>query len=144
MGFYFIHPQTAFLILLTLVFSSTMLVFVFLDSYSHLLLLRCGDVELNLCPVRSRRHTCSVLYSNIRGLFANLKDVSVVSQCHDVIICAEALVSEYRHDFELMIPGFSKPLFIRRNVSKRRRGMSVHIREGFSAHRKTKYERTCH
>ncbi len=144
MGFYFIHPLTALLILLTLAFSLTMLVFLSLDPYSHLLLLRCGDVELNPGPVRSRRHTCRVLYSNIRGLFANLKDVSVVSLCHDVIICAETLVSDYRHDSELMIPGFSKPLFIRRSVAKRRRGMSVHIREGFSAHRKTKYECTCH
>ncbi len=144
MGSCFIHSPTAFLILSTLAFSLITYFFLSLDTYSHLLLLRCGDVELNPGPVRSRRHSCRVLYSNIRGLFANLNDVSVVSQCHDVIFCSETLVSDYRHDSELLIPGFSKPLFIRRNVAKRRRGMSVHIREGFSAHRKTKYECACH
>ncbi len=143
-GFYFIHPPTAFLILLTLAFSLTELVFVFHDSYSHLLLLRGRNVELNLDPVRSRRHKCRVFYSNIRGLFANLKDPSVVSQCHAVIIWAQTLVSDYRHDSELMIPGFNKPLFICRSVAKRRRGMSVYIREGFSAHQTTKFECACH
>ena len=122
-------------------------IYLFLNSVDYLyrLLICCGDVELNPGPARSC-HMGRVLFSNIRGLYKNLKDLIATSQSHDVVICAETLVSDFRHDVELKIPGFCQPLLIRRDLTSRRRGMSIHIREGFSAHahRKTKYECGCH
>lgn len=89
-------------------------------------------------------HTGRVLYSNVRGLHKNIRDLTVVSRSYDIIICAETLVSDYRHKAELKIPGFCQPLLVRRNPGNRRRGMAVYIRDGFSAHRKTNYECGCH
>ena len=69
----------------------------------RLLLIVCGDVETNPGPGSDNR--VRVLYSNIRGLHANL-DVLAVAGSDYVLVCAESKVSERGHLPELRITGF--------------------------------------
>lgn len=80
------------------------------------ILLLCGDIETNPGP-KSNPNVCRVLYANVRGLAKNLRDVSLVAQAHDIIICSETIVSSFRHKSELVIPGFSEPMLIRRDAA---------------------------
>ena len=115
----------------------------FILFYFNLLLL-CGDVELNPGPARSRQPNCRVLYSNIRGLHANIKDLAISSRHYDILFCSETLVSQRRHVSEILIPGFKKPILLRRDAIPRARGMAVYIKDGFSASHKSCYECGCH
>ena len=42
-----------------------------------------------------------VLYSNIRGLHANLDELDVAGSDYDVLVCTESKVSDRRHLSEL-------------------------------------------
>ena len=64
------------------------------------LLMLAADIHPNPGPIRA-------LYMNIRGLKANLREVSVASSSYDLIFCSETLVSNYRHVSELLIPNFN-------------------------------------
>ena len=106
-------------------------------------LLLSGDVELNPGPAHPRQRKCRLMYSNIRGLNANIKDLTGFSKSHDILFCSETLVSHMRHVSELLIPGFQKPILLRRDAMPRARGMAVYIRNGYSAS-KTSYACVCH
>ena len=107
------------------------------------ILLVSGDVELNPGPGHPRQRKCRLLYCNIRGLHANIKDLTASSKSHDILFCSETLVSNMRHVSELLIPGFKKPILLRRDAIPRARGMAVYVRNGYSAS-KTSYACTCH
>ena len=57
-------------------------------------MLVCDDVESNHGPGAGRG--ARVLYTNIRGLHANLTELSVVGSKFDVMVCAETKVSDRR------------------------------------------------
>ena len=114
----------------------------FLLTISRLLLLLSGDVEAHPGPVR--RGLCRALYSNVRGLHANLAELSVASANYDLLFCNESLVSVRRHVSELRVPGFSKPLLRLWVPGDGSRGMAVYIREGFPAYRQSCFECSCH
>ena len=107
-----------------------------------LLLILSGDVETNPGPQISRK--CRVLYANIRGLHKNKKDLDIAAEKSDILFCSESLVSEMRHISELRIPGFRKPILIKRNAIPRARGMALYIREGFMASHRPMYACGCH
>ena len=121
----------------------------FIDFISYviflisILLLLSGDVELNPGPCQPRQRKCRLLYCNVRGLHANIKDLTAASKSHDILFCSETLVSQMRHTSELLIPGFKKPVLLRRDSIPRARGMAVYIRNGYSA-TKTSYACVCH
>ena len=58
----------------------------------HLLLIVCGDVESIPGPCSDKR--VRVLYSNIRGIHANLDELAVAQSDYDVLVCAESKVFE--------------------------------------------------
>ena len=82
-------------------------VFIYLSYWLHLLLSVCGDVESNPGPGSDKR--VRVLYSNIRGLHANLDELAVAGLDYDALVCAESKVSDRRHLSELGISGFDCP-----------------------------------
>ena len=106
-----------------------------------LLLLRAGDVHPNPGP---RSHFLKALYMNIRGLKANLQDVAIASSQYDLVFCSETLVSNYRHSSELLMPGFKKPILLRRNAIPRAQGMCVYIHSTCTASRAKNFECGCH
>ena len=81
--------------------------FFYLSYWLRLLLIFCGDIESNPGPGFDWR--IWVLYSNIRGLHANLDELAVAGSDYDVLVCAESKVSDRRHLTELGIPGFYCP-----------------------------------
>ena len=98
-----------------------------------------GDVHPNPGP-----QFFKCLYCNIRGLRANLSDLSVVSSGYDLLFCSETLVSELRHVSEVLVPGFGKPILLRRGSIPRAQGLAVYIRSSFSAARTPRFECGCH
>ena len=78
--------------------------FFFFYNWLRLLLIVCGDIESNTGPGSDRK--VRVLYSNIRGLNANLDELAVPGSNYYVLVCAESKVSDRRHLSELCIPGF--------------------------------------
>ena len=70
-----------------------------------LITLLAGDVEKNPGPSTCRRRQSRMLYSNIRGLYANLNDLIAASKQFDILFCSETLVSNYRSPKELLTPG---------------------------------------
>ena len=75
-----------------------------LSYWLRLLLIVCGDVKSNLSPGSDKR--VQVRYPNIRGLHANLDELTVPGSDYDVLVCAESKVSNHRHLSELRMPGF--------------------------------------
>ena len=67
------------------------------------MLIVCGDVESN--PDSGSDKRVRVLYSNIRGLRANLDELAVAGSDYDVLVCAESKASDSRHLSELCILG---------------------------------------
>ena len=108
------------------------------------LLVLSGDVELNPGPVNNRARQCRLLYCNIRGLHKNIQELIAVSRHYDILCCSETLVSNFRHVSELIIPGFRKPIILRRDAIPRARGMAVYVRSDFSASHKIAFECICH
>ena len=107
------------------------------------LILLSGDIEVNPGP-QNRPRKCRILYSNVRGLYKNKKDLDVASDKYDIMFCSETLVSDLRHISELLIPGFKKPTLLKRDAIPRARGMALYIREGLSASHRPLYECGCH
>ena len=117
-------------------------IFSSLICISQLLLLLSGDIEVNPGPPRSKQ--CRLLYSNIRGLHKNIKDLAMASKQSDIVFCSETLVSNLRHTSELLMPGFKRPMLLKRNSIPRALGMAIYVREGFSASRNHSAECGCH
>ena len=109
-----------------------------------LVILPAGDVEVNPGPTFCRHRQCRMLYSNIRGLHANLNDLMVSSKQFDILFCSETLVSNLRSPKELLIPGIKQPHLLKRNDRRRGQGMAAYIRKGFPASRKPNFECDCH
>ena len=105
----------------------------------RILLLLCGDVEVNPGPKFAR-----VLYTNIRGLHANIRGLSITANNYDVILCSETLTSNNRHYSELLIPNFGKPRLLHRSYIPRARGLAVYIRKGFTANMTPRFHCSCH
>ena len=119
--------------------------FMYDNSYLYfIILIRSGNVESNPGPRPARRRQCRILYANVRGLHANLNDLAVASKQYDILFCSETLVSDMRHVSEILIPGFKKPILLRRNAIHRAQGLAAYIRNDFSASRKTNFECGCH
>ena len=74
-----------------------------------------------------------VLDSNIQGLYENLHDLIVASKQFDISLCSETLISHRRHDVELSIPGFKRPILLIHNEINRAPGIAIYIRSGCSA-----------
>ena len=72
----------------------------------RLLLFVCGDIESNPGSGYDRR--VRVLFSNIRGLHANLDELAVAGSGYDVLVCAEDKVSDRHHLSELVLVGLNK------------------------------------
>ena len=72
-----------------------------------------------------------VLYSNIRGLHANLNELAVSGSGYDVLVCAESKVSNRRHLSELCIPSFGCPQQRLRNSTPGAQGRALYGREEF-------------
>ena len=60
-------------------------------------------------PGPDSRPDVRILYSNIRGLHANLSELSISSADFDVLCLSETLVSDRRHISELRVAGFEGP-----------------------------------
>ena len=117
-------------------------------SILHLLFYACLplrflDVETNPGPGRSSRGNCRILYSNVRGLSRNLRDLAVASTSFDLLLCSETIVSGRRHSSELRIPGFGSPILLCRGDQLRSRGLAAYVRDGFGAHRQGRFECGC-
>ena len=74
--------------------------------------LRFPDMETNPSSRRPVPTVCRLLCSNVRGLAANLSDLTVASSQYDILLCAETLVSDSRHVSELLVPGFGRPVLL--------------------------------
>ena len=83
-------------------------------------------------------------YCNVRGLKANLNELSIVSKPFDLVLYSETLVSNFRHTSEILIPGFNKPFILRRNSFPRACGMCIYVKSGFCATRFKKFKCWCH
>ena len=103
--------------------------FFYLSYRLRLLLIVCGDVESNQRLGSDKR--VRVLYSNIRGLPANLDELAVAGSGYDVLVCAESKVSDRCHLSELRIPGFGCPQQRLKNSTPGAQGMASYVREGF-------------
>ena len=55
---------------------------------------------------------CRILCSNVRGLAANLSDLTVASSQYDILLCSETLVSDMRHVLEVLVPGICRPVML--------------------------------
>ena len=106
--------------------------------YFGFLMLRFPDVELNPGPGRAPPRCCRILYSNVRGLSGNLRDLTLAAPHYDVVLCSETLVSDRRHQSELMISGFGRPVLLYRGELPRSRGLAAYVREGYGCFRQKK------
>ena len=57
--------------------------------------------------------------------------------------CLETLVSSRRLIPELMVPGFYRPMQLLKGEIDRFRGLTVYVRDGFSAYRQRSFECEC-
>ena len=86
---------------------------------------------------------CRILCSNVRGLAANLSDLTVASSQYDILLCSETLVSDIRHVSEVLVRGFCRPVVLCRGEMPRARGMAAYVRDGYGAFRQPKFECGC-
>ena len=63
-----------------------------INFIAFLLLILSGDTELNPGPVNARNCKCCVLYSNVKGLHGNLRDLTFASDQLNILSCSETLV----------------------------------------------------
>ena len=85
--------------------------FLYLIFYGCLRL-RFLNVETNPGPWRPVPAVCRILCSTVRGLAANLSDLTVASSQYDILLCSETLVSDMRHVSEVLVPGFGRPFLL--------------------------------
>ena len=52
-----------------------------------------------------------------------------------VLLCSETLVSDMRRVSELLVPGFGRPVLLRRGKMPRAQGMAAYVRDGYMAFR---------
>ena len=83
--------------------------FLYLNFYGCLRL-RFLDVETNPGLRRPVPVVCRILCSNVRGLAANLGDLTVALSQHDILLCSETLVSDMCHMLEVLVPSFCRPV----------------------------------
>ena len=105
--------------------------------------LRFLDVETNpgpRCPVPA---VCRILCSNVRGLAANISDLTVASCQYDILLCSQTLVSDMKHVSEVLISGFGRPVLLCWGNMHRARGMAAYVRDGYGAFRQPKFECGC-
>ena len=106
--------------------------------------LRFLDVGTNpRAPRRPVPTVCRLLCSNVRGLAGNLCDLTVASFRYDILLCSETLVSDMRHVLELLVPGFGRPVLLRRGIRPRARGTAAYERDGCGAFLQNKLECGC-
>ena len=102
-----------------------------------------GDIETDPGPRRESRSSVAILYSNIRGLKKNIRDLALGAEGYDVVFCSETLASDKRSPIEILIPGFNKPI-LKPMASNGNRGMALYLRSGFCAVRMARFECSCH
>ena len=78
------------------------------------LMLHFLDVETNTGPRGPVPAVCRILWSNVLSLVGNLSDLTVSSSQYDTLWWSETLVSDMRHMSEFLVPGFGRPVFLRR------------------------------
>ena len=100
--------------------------FYYLSCWLRLLLIVCG-------PGSDKR--VQILYSNIRGLHANLDELTAAASDYDVLVCAESKVSDRCHLLELRIPGVGSP-----NSGCGAQGIALYVRGGFCSFLQSKLE----
>ena len=105
--------------------------------------LRFPDVETNPGPRRPSAASCRILCIIVRGLSGNLSDLAVASSQYDKLLCSETLASDLRHVSELLVPGFSRPVLLRRGKLPRSRGMVTYVRDVYGAIHQPKFECGC-
>ena len=87
--------------------------------------LRFPDVETNHGP--RRLFSLSEDYSVVMcgAMAGNLRDLTVASSQFDFLLCSETLVSDSRHESELLVPGFGRPVLLCRGRMPRARGRAA-------------------
>ena len=103
--------------------------FLYLIFYACLKL-RFLDVETIAGPRRPVPAVSRQLCSNVRGLAANLSDLTVASYQYDIVFCSETFVSNKRHVSELLVPFFCR-IVLCRGKMPRARGMAANVRDGY-------------
>ena len=68
-------------------------------------------METDPGPRRPVLDVCRILCRNVRELAGNLGDLTVASSQYDILLCSETLVSDMRHESELLVPGCIKQTF---------------------------------
>ena len=79
----------------------------------------------------------------MRGLAANLSDLTVASSQYDILLCSETLVSDMHHVSEVLVPGFCRPVLLCRDNMPRARGMAAYVRDSYGAFCQPKFECCC-
>ena len=64
-----------------------------------------------------------ILLSDFGELHGNLHDPIVASKQFDISLCSETLASNMRHDLELSIPVFIRPILLKWNEVNRDQGV---------------------
>lgn len=63
------------------------------------------DVETSTGMWHPVPDVCGILYSNVQSLSENLRDVTVTSSQHDILLRSETVLSDMSHMEQLLIPG---------------------------------------
>ena len=87
--------------------------------------------------------SCDFSMGNVLGLAINHSDLTMASSQYDILFCSETLVSDMHHVLELLIPGFSRPVFLCQGKMPLACGMVAYVRDGFRAIRQPKFECGC-
>ena len=93
------------------------------------------DVETNPGPRRPVPAVCRIPCSNVRGLAEDLRDLTVTSSQHHILLCSETLVSDMHHVSELLVIGFGRPVLLYRGKMPRAQRMTAFVRDGYGAFR---------
>ena len=79
----------------------------------------------------------------MRGLAANLSDLTVAWSQYDILLCSETLVSDMHHVSEVLDLGFGCIVLLCRGKMPRARGMVAYVRDGYGAFRQPIFECAC-
>ena len=105
--------------------------------------LRFQVVETSPGSRRPVPTVCRLIWSKVNGLARNLSDLTVAWSRYNILLCSETLVSDMRHVSELLVPGFGRPVLLRRSRRPRARGMAAYVRDGYEAFHQPKFECGC-